>query len=402
VNPLKFPLASPSVCFIFLAGCLLGGFSLIGVQASAQSTITGDSRIQHPQTTPQNSIIVAPKFGGEILGYAIDPSGTEGILSESVDQGNGDVLAATEVFSQSTGKILGVVAKTDTTDDFVTEGVFGSAALVLHQHAGHNSYGVMNPLEQNKFTGLWKPPIRPNYDFWTLAGDSTSPSVAAYQISFETADTLVFGSNVAKNTFGPQISLAPIQNGTEFFQPQIAFDSATNQAVLADSLGCPEPVCVMSIATANLSSGAITKFSNGLGVGTVNGLAVDPKTGIACTTTLIDQGVEFYNLAEQTGFEVIIPNAGNAIDAGLSVAFDPIHSLFLVSQFSSNGGNLADPEPRIYVYDEQGNVQETINSLPRIPISPAPIVLNPSKRIGFVPIVVPPQFLALELQSFSY
>lgn len=43
----------------------------------------------------------------------------------------------------------------------------------------------MNPLEQNKFTGIWKPPIRPNYDFWTLAGDGTSPNVAAYQISFE-------------------------------------------------------------------------------------------------------------------------------------------------------------------------------------------------------------------------
>lgn len=103
----------------------------------------------------------------------------------------------------------------------------------------------------------------------------------------------------------------------------------------------------MSIALVNLSTGEITKFSNGLRVGSVNGLAVDPQTGIACTTTLIDQGVEFYNLADQTGFEVTIPNTGNGDDAGLSVAFDPIHSLFLVSQFSSNGGNLGDPQPRI-------------------------------------------------------
>lgn len=95
-------------------------------------------QIQNHETNPQSSIIVTPKFGGQILGYAIDPSGTEGILREFVDQGNGNVLAVTEVFSQSTGKILGVVAKTDTTDDFATEGVFGSAALILHLHDGHN------------------------------------------------------------------------------------------------------------------------------------------------------------------------------------------------------------------------------------------------------------------------
>lgn len=70
-----------------------------------------DLQIQSHETNPQSSISVTPKFGGQILGYAIDPSGTEGILREFVDQGNGNVLAVTEVFSQSTGKILGVVAE---------------------------------------------------------------------------------------------------------------------------------------------------------------------------------------------------------------------------------------------------------------------------------------------------
>ena len=246
---------------------------------------------------------MTPKFEGQILGYAIDPSGTEGILREFVDQGNGNVLAAIEVFGQSTGKTLGVVAKTDTTDDFATEGVFGSPALILHQHDGHNGYGVMNPLEQNKFTGIWKTPIRPNYDFWTLAGDGTSPNVAAYPDIVRTADTLVFGSNIAKHTFGPQMSLAPIQNGTEFFQPLIALDSATNQAILADSLGCLEPVCVMSIALVNLPTGEITQVQQRPGSRLRQRPRGRSQTGIACTTTLIDQGVEFYNLADQTGFE---------------------------------------------------------------------------------------------------
>src|SRR5580658_3286466 len=124
---------------------------------------------------------------------------------------------------------------------------------------------------------------------------------------------------------------------TNSFKPQIALNRKTNQAVLADSHDCSEPVCVMSIATVNLTTGEISEFTSNLGVGTVNGLAVDSATGIACTTTSVDQGVEFYDLAKQTGFEVQIPNAGSSIQAGLSVAFDPVHSVFLVAQYDSTG-----------------------------------------------------------------
>lgn len=42
--------------------------------------------------------------------------------------------AATETFSQSTGQIVSVVAKTETQDDFVTEGILGKVGLVLYQH----------------------------------------------------------------------------------------------------------------------------------------------------------------------------------------------------------------------------------------------------------------------------
>jgi rRNA processing protein Gar1 len=58
--------------------------------------------------------------------------------------------------------------------------------------------------------------------------------------------------------------------------------------------------------------------------------------------------------------------------------------------------------PRLSVYDEHGNVEETISNIQRTPIGPTPIVLNPSKRIGFVPAVVGPENEFLELQSFSY
>lgn len=351
----------------------------------------------------QGTVTVQPKFGGQILGYDIDRNGTVGLLSEFVTETGNTSLVATEAFDQQTGAIIAVIAKQDhTANDFVTQPInaddFG---LVLFQHAGKNFYLTLNPLTSNKFTGKWTPPIKPGYQLWTTSlSQGGSPIVAAYQSSFDTGLTYVFASNVAKNTFGPQISLAPIQDVDEFFHPQIALDTKTNQAVLADSPGCDEPGCIESIALVNLKTGEISKFTDNLGLGDVNGLAVDPETGIACTTTLSDQGVEFYDLANQTGFEVFIPNGLSPLQAGLDVEFDPIHKLFLVSQWDSTGSP-NDPVPMVYAFDEAGNVQESI-PIERIPISPARIVLNPEKRVGFLPVIVEPQNEGLQLQSFTY
>jgi hypothetical protein len=359
-----------------------------------------------PLTNPERrygrvTVIVTPKFGGQILGYDIERNGAEGLLSEFITLSGGDFFVATETFSQKTGVILKVVAKENkTTDDYVTQGVFGSVGLDLFQHAGQNHFLTINPLNGGKFTGKWTPPIKPNYQLWSISVSQGASNVAAYQSSGDTGLTYVFSSNIAKNTFGRQISLKPIIDGDEFLHPQIALDNKTNQAVLADSPGCPEPDCVSTIALVDLVSGKISKFSDNLGIGTVNGLAVDSEKGVACTTTLTDGGVEFYDLAKKTGFEVQIANFdGTALDAGLDVEFDPIHHVFLIAQWSSNGGNVNDPQPQVYVYDEEGNLKETV-PVQRLPSSPSLIALNPSKRIGFLPVIVQEQ--ALELQSFTY
>jgi hypothetical protein len=224
-------------------------------------------------------------------------------------------------------------------------------------------------------------------------------NTAAYESSFNTGLTYVFSSDVAGNTFGPLISLKSIINVDEFFLPQIAMDSRTNHAVLASSHGCPEPICTTDIALVNLTTGKIREFTDHLGTGTVDGLAVDAATGIACTTTLTDQGVEFYDLAKETGFEVQIPN-GNILGAGLDVEFDSVNHVFLISQYSSTG-NPNDPQPRIYVYDEQGNVKETI-AIQRTAVSPARIAFNPHTRVGFIAEIAEPQNEFLAIQSFKY
>lgn len=82
-------------------------------------------------TRPQTAtiIVVTPMFGGQIRGYDVDRTGSEAMLSELVNLSNGNVLAATETFSQSTGEIVSVVAKTETQDDFVTESILGKVGL---------------------------------------------------------------------------------------------------------------------------------------------------------------------------------------------------------------------------------------------------------------------------------
>jgi hypothetical protein len=90
-------------------------------------------------------------------------------------------------------------------------------------------------------------------------------------------------------------------------------------------------------------------------------------------------------------------SGGNEFLSGGDVEFDPVHKLFLVEQYTSTG-NTNDPQPRIYVYDEKGNLRKTIGGLQRIPLSPVPIAINPGMRTGFI--IVGPE--GTQLQSFKY
>ena len=78
----------------------------------------------------------------------------------------------------------------------------------------------------------------------------------------------------------------------------------------------------------------------------------------------------------------------------MDVEFDSVNKLFLVAE-----GDFVNFS--ILVFDEKGNLKETI-PVQKLPVSPSLIALNPSKRIGFVPVIVEPQHEFLELQSFKY
>jgi hypothetical protein len=376
---------------------------VLGV-ASSKAGAQDLSRARRANNTP---IIVQPQFGGQIIGYTVDPSGTEGLLSEYLPEAGGaEQLVATETFDQTTGAITVVVEQNHAplSTDYVTMEINApDLGLVLFQESGQNNFLTLNPLTGNQFNGTWTPTLMSGYGIENISV-AQGANVAVFANNLDAGNSYVFSSNIAENTFGAPMSLASIIDGDEFLvDPQIAFDSATNQAVLADSSDCPvigDPACTSKIAVVNLATGDITEFDDKLGTGQLNGIAVDPGTGIAVTTTLADMGVEFYHLKTKKGHEVIIPGATSEIQAGEDVEFDPIHKLFLVSQYTSTG-DVNNLQPRIYVYDEAGKVVETIPLQGNIGIGER-IALNPTTRTGFAPLVAEPQGLFSELQSFSY
>ena len=341
------------------------------------------------------TVFVHTAFGGFILGYDIDQRGSIGLLSEALTLSDGKHDVAVETFDPRTGKILKIITRqTETQNDFVTFGIFGNnVGLVEYEEVKHifvdkRLYVTMDPVKANKVTGTWTP---------ALTKDELIIGVAASQGADNTAvlfsqnfNSAVFSTNVAANTFGPVL---PIADSVFAFNdsPTLAYNPLTNQAVLAASNG--GILSLPQIASVELSSGATEQFT-GTGFGYVNGLALDPQSGIACTTSEVDFSVEFYDVAAQTGFKVRLPNATSQAQSGGAVAFDPIHKLFLVGQeFSST----APTGSSIQVFDEKGNFVESVNGL-SLPASPAYMALIPARRTGYV--IVTPDLTSL--QEFTY
>ncbi len=351
---------------------------------------------------------VHSKFGGQIFGFDIDQNGTEGLLSEAKSLANGNVLAAVETFDQATGNIIKVVELTQPThaqDDFVTMGVVGnSVGLVEHENVSRGfvtsrTFNVLNPLSSNLVTGGWTPPIGPQHIIMP-GGVSRSqgvPNVAVF--AYDNSDNFipyVFSSNVAENTFGPVVMITD-SNNFGSVPPPIAYDSVTNQAVLGGGTGefGRRPI----IGVVDLTAGSFTEFE-GIGFGFVNGIAVDSADGIFVTDTEDDAAVEFYNLAQQTGFTVTLPGSqGLQQFSGADVEFDPVNNVFLIAQPVSSS---APSGSTIYVYDTHGNLQETINGFNfsnAFNVVGVHIALHPSQRSGYVD---GPNSGVTEIQSFTY
>ncbi|MGB7861836.1 MAG: hypothetical protein WCF74_00450 [Candidatus Sulfotelmatobacter sp.] len=374
------------------------------VESSAQASGEGTQRAIGAGTT-----IVHSKFGGQIFGFDVDQNGAEGVLSENKLLANGNVLAAVETFDQKTGKILKVVSETENQDNFLTQGIQGTSVGLVEQeivtglYVTDRIYDVMDPLKSNAITGTWTPPLANDDIIIGLSRNqaSTTTAVLYFENDGNNFSSFVFGSNVGANTFEPVVNLTnPIFGFNE--APQVAYDSVTNQAVVASSngeVGGPPPV----FALVDLTTGVVNTFNGIPGPppfrqGSINGLAVDSEDGIACTTTEVDFRVEFYDLKTETGFAVVLPGATGQIESGSDVEYDPIHKLFFVAQSVSSTAAWSS----IQVYNTKGKLVESLNGFSfsnAFNVVGTHIALNPSNRSGYVD---GPDSGVTEIQSFTY
>jgi hypothetical protein len=321
--------------------------------------------------------------GGQIFGFDIDGNGNDGAFATSTN---------VETFDQDSGTIRKTFPKSPPSgtsynfDAIVT----GDVGLVTRdvmpkgKTFARRFYDLMDPVK-GRFTGKWTPPVK-DIEVEAAGPNQTAGTTAIFAIELKKHDIPdLFESNVAKNEFGKVFHLDP-RTFSLGNLPQLAQDTATNEAVIATS---PDGGRVQGVAPinvlVNLGTGKQTEFpglNNGeFGAGFVNGLAVDSSTGIAATTTELNAQVEFYDLARQTGVAAQLPCTGDTSqeNSGAGIANDPVNGLFLVtdpSYCSESQGSA------IVVYDEKGNLVETITGFKFALGEPAPVI-NPGKRMGW-------------------
>lgn len=339
--------------------------------------------------------VLTTKDGGQIYGFDINRHGDDGVLAsaQTIDA-DGDVLVSVETFNQKSGKITKSFAKyRGPRHEYGVDGIFaGDTALVTHYVTPNGSiyakrvYEVMNPVTARSFTGDWTPPVK-DIDVLQAGADQDSSTAVLFAIELkkdDRPDLLVSG--VAAGTFSNLIHLDPnlfgLANG-----PRLGQYTSANKAVFALS---PDAGTVGGLAPLNLSidlaTGETHQFPGyNLGefhAGSVNGLAVDPNTGIAATTTELNAQVEFYDMDKMKDIAAVqLPCTGNTdqTNSGSGIAVDPVHKLFLVTDQLYCDGSQGSA---IVVYDEKGNFVETIAGFNFVIGEPAP-VLNPAKRMGW-------------------
>ncbi len=379
-----------------LAGCSGGGSA---PPLASSGSLGAQSAHLSPHTAGLGAVL-SSKIGGQIFGFGINQDGSDGVLATASD---------VETFDSSTGKITKTFPKkVSSRISYSADGIFtGDVGLITRYVMPKGSifairqYDVMNPVTANKFSGKWTPPVK-DIQVEEAGPNETASTTAIFAIELKNQDVpILFGSDIPKNTFGKIFQLNP-SSFSLGDQPQVAQDTATNQAVIATSpdggrVGGEAPINVL----VNLKTGKQTQFEGlnegPVGSGFVNGLAVDSTTGIAATTTELNAQVEFYNLASQTGTAVQLPCTGSSsqLNSGSWVTNDPVNGLFLVADpvYACGSGSA------IAVYNESGGLVETITGF-RFDIdqidSGIPVVI-PSQRMGWAP---GPN--ASELQQFFY
>lgn len=387
-----------ATAFVLLAGCAANTASQSAMpsgarQAGAIVRNAGSRGALGPVLTAVNQ--------GTITGWDVDETQNYGLLSAG--NKNGTQL---EAFDLPTAKItkLGSFqrgSKGSNERQFVVLKILANHVAIVddinfnpNTFARNDTFPTVSPASKAKVSGKWTPP-HPNglVVQWIAENQATTTNAV---IAENRIRVLGIISNIEADSFQPNLKFPQHQ---VFETPNlIAQDTATNVVVVPMQLflgSIFNPFESPSFDLFDLKTGKQNVFSPNVGSGAVQGIAVDSSTHAMCTTTADDSNVEFYDLKNQTGFAVPLPNGSGEGTGGGSVAVDHRNHLFIVTQ---PAGFLATAS--VYVYDEKGNLQESIsgfNFSNRFSALFAYVALNEKVRIGYAS-----SANADQLQSFTY
>lgn len=377
-----------------------------GVRLSATQSLPAAESPFRAQTGARRAVglgpVVKTALGGQIFGWDINENGNDGLLTEAVTEPSGGITSAVETFDQTTAKITKIVAKQRSKSgnhELVVAAIVANDVGLIdderdQHHVRQDIFHLMAPVTGGKLTGLWTPPHDRNLLIESVADQQSNPLVPilAY-INQIGGGPEVLVSDVANDTFKPTLKFPPHQIFSGYYI--VAEDVTLQEAIV--------PVLTASSSTAfvvfNIANGKVTKFR---GVneesGAAEGIAIDSTTDTMCITTHDNYSVEFYNLKTHKGISEQLPGAVGQLEDGAAITADPVNHLFLVTQpvssVSPSGGST------IYVYDENGTLDETINGFSFSNVSSAffeRVEVNATQRTGYVN---GPS--GNELQGFSY
>jgi hypothetical protein len=376
-------------------------------------SMTSAPSLAHQKHGSGLGAVLHDAFGGGIFGWDIDKNGNDGLLSESTLQQNGSWLNSIETFDETTGQIVKVVKKQITSGGgpfpFVDAIAGNDVGIIDEQQydvintqiVRDDFFYEMNPVTGNKITSRTEPPHYVNLvpSFFTDNQASSSQIMMGYWSEKNGLPPRLYPYDLLNGVWGQPYAF-PKNQALSGYLLYASLYPKMDIALTGFTVGQFNENAPLWFDVFEASSGKFLKsFKAPGGKGWVNGMALDPTTGIMCTTSA-DMSVAFTNVSTDKGFLVQIPvlHGGGALTNGADVTVDPIHHLFLIAQlnstFSPNGGST------VIVYDERGHIVEAINGFGFLnPYSPivVRIAVNPNGRIGYAPGTGQG-----ELQQFSY
>jgi hypothetical protein len=325
-------------------------------------------------------------------GWGIDASGSDGFITSGQELASGEDLTSLEVFNQTNNQITQTIGSSANQLYYTNDwGIYGNdVGLACNEQMPSEtaSCTLLNPVATGTLGSSWTPSLSDQFSYYDSAANSTSDVAAFYGYDDSTSQLAVFSSNLLTSATTPIVGLGSVMS--TFAAPVvwgIGQNTTTNTAVLPadDAANSSAPPTILLV---NLNTNQATSFA-GLGSGFPYGIGVDSTSDKAAVPTLTDCGLTIYNLATQTGNEVILPQPPSGNANGVFTMADPKASLFLISQaaspdFNVNNNTLSE----VLVYDEQGNLKESVERFYMfdtfLSITANFLQVNPTTRSGYL------------------